>query len=80
MAPILSTAVGVTPQIIDDPRLRQLIETLNEFQPQMPLGRKQPVTPDDVTAPFDIAKLIAVIEPYQAWKFEEQVRHNTAAC
>ncbi|CAB9503919.1 Probable E3 ubiquitin-protein ligase hulA [Seminavis robusta] len=71
MAPILSTAVGVTPQIIDDPRLRKLIETLNGFQPHP--QRNPPQTSDDVVAPLDVAELVAVVEPYQSWHFEEQV-------
>ena len=79
MAPILSTAVGVTPQIIDDPKLCLLIQSLNEFQPDRPLRPIQPDTPEEVLAPFNIADLIAVIEPYQTWKFEEQVRQCTTA-
>ena len=76
MAPILSTAVGVTPQIIDDPRLQQLIEQLNKFEPEQLCGRIKPKNSDEVIAPLDIAALVAVIEPHQTWAFEEQVgRH-----
>lgn len=73
MAPILSTAVGVTPQIIDDPRLRKLIEVLNEFEPKQLCDRVKTNKANEVIAPLDIAALVAVIEPHQTWSFEEQV-------
>ena len=77
MAPILSTAVGVTPQIIDDPRLQKLLRKLNEYEPK---GLYQPQnyqSSEEVIAPLDdIEDLVAVLEPYQKWMFEEQVRMN----
>lgn len=72
MAPILSTAVGVTPQIIDDPRLQKLIEKLNEFKPQQH-DEIQLKKSDGLPAPLDIATLVALVEPHQTWAFEEQV-------
>lgn len=74
MAPILSTAVGVTPQIIDDPRLQKLIEKLNEFEPKKLFDRIQSKKSGEHTAPLDIAAIVALIEPHKSWKFEEQVR------
>ena len=73
MAPILSTAVGITPQIIDDPRLQKLIEKLNEFEPKQLYARIQSEKSDDFTAPLDIAALVALIKPHETWSFEEQV-------
>ena len=80
MAPILSTAVGVTPQIIDDPRLIDLLEKLNEFEPKNLIDRKHPQSADEVIALLDITKLVAVIEPYQSWIFEEQVCCGRGSC
>lgn len=73
MAPILSTAIGVTPQIIDDPSLQKLIELLNEFEPKQPYDLIKQQDPEEVIAPLDIAALVAAIEPHQSWAFEEQV-------
>ena len=76
MAPILATAVGITPQIIDDPRLQQLLGKLNEFLPQ-PNNRYYYESSADVRPPLDgrtVEELVAVLEPHQAWIFEEQVR------
>lgn len=74
MAPILSTAVGITPQIIDDPRLQQLLKDLNEFQPKnVVYQNNKPQSAGDVVAPLDITKLVSTLEPYQKWIFEEQV-------
>ena len=74
MAPILATAVGVTPQIIDDPRLQKLIKKLNKLDPQQAYYEKiQSQKSDEVTEPFDIAALIYLIKPHEKWMFEEQV-------
>jgi hypothetical protein len=75
MAPILSTAIGVTPQIIDDPRLRQLLNRLDEFEPnKVSASSTKPQSAEEVIAPLDITKLVSLLEPYQTWIFEEQVR------
>lgn len=71
MAPILSTAIGVTPQIVDDPKLAYLIETLNGFQT---LAERKPADDlDNVDTPVDVDKLVKILEPYETWPFEEQV-------
>jgi len=81
MAPILSTAVGVTPQIIDDPNLKLLLKKVNEFEPSDLLDRKKnPQSAEEVNAPLDVASLVAVIEPHQSWTFEEQVRLMESFC
>ena len=74
MAPILSMAVGVTPQIIDDPRLQKLLARLNEFEPKGVFHQKNYQSSEEVIAPLDIEQLVAAMEPYQTWIFEEQVR------
>lgn len=74
MAPILSTAVGVAPQMIDDPSLLRLLRKLNEFEPKELFGQKKNESEEEVIAPLDIAKLVSVIDRYQSWVFEEQVR------
>lgn len=78
MAPILSTAVGVTPQIIDDPRLQKLLVKLNEYEPKGLYQTKNYQSSEEVIAPHDhIEELVAVLEPYQKWIFEEQVSNST---
>jgi hypothetical protein len=72
MAPILAAAVGVTPQIIDDDKLRQLrtslIELKTEIRPQRTYASS-----DEVPTPQDMDRLIALLGPVQRWVFEEQV-------
>lgn len=72
MAPIFSTEVGITPQIIDDARLLQLRRSLAEIELWLELGKKYSKT-DEVEEPLDINHLISLIEPWQSWRFEEQV-------
>jgi hypothetical protein len=72
MAPIYAAAVGISPQIIDDDRLRQLRISLLEIELQVPLHRTYS-SRDGVTVPLDIERLISLLEPWQSWVFEEQV-------
>jgi hypothetical protein len=82
MAPIYAAAVGVTPQIIDDDRLAQLRDSLQTIEfLQVPTagtgdtgGMKSNISPAQVQPPLDIARLVALLEPWQTWVFEEQVR------
>jgi hypothetical protein len=72
MAPILAASVGITPQQIDDERLRSLKTSLwgLEFRgPQDPAFS----TPEEIAMPLDIERLVALLEPWQSWAFEEQV-------
>jgi hypothetical protein len=72
MAPIFTADVGITPQVIDDSRLLDLRKALAAIELRVPLGKAYS-TPDEVELPLDIDQLITLIEPYQQWKFEEQV-------
>ncbi len=73
MAPIFATDVGIMPQIIDDVRLHDLRERLTNIELRVPLGKTYS-TPEEVEIPLDIDQLAAFLEPWQEWRFEEQVR------
>ena len=75
MAPIYSAVVGVNPQIIDDERLRQLFNSLASIELKVPLHRTF-TSPEEVTEPLDIESLVTLVEPWQSWMFEEQVRNS----
>jgi len=62
MPPIVATGSGVTPQILDDPALRQLLADLEAL-------------PDTVDSIQTLEALVQRIEPWtKEWLFEEQVR------
>jgi hypothetical protein len=62
MAPILATATGVTPQVLDDPDLIQLLGSLKALA----------LVKDE----FSLKKLADLLEPRKSeWLFEEQVRY-----
>ena len=65
MAPIYAAAVGISPQIIDDDRLRQLRKTLIEIELQVPLHRTY-ASPDEVELPIVIDLLVSLLEPWQS--------------
>jgi hypothetical protein len=73
MAPITSTAVGVSPQVLDDPALKTLLSALNQLDLDtlhlLDLTRPLPKTKPAV---FD--QLSTLLEPWPEWVFEEQVR------
>lgn len=71
MAPIFS-AIGITPQIIDDERLQVLRSSLESVSLNKPLQNANP-TSDPLDAPLDIERLVELLEPWQSWTFEEQV-------
>jgi len=74
MAPILATAVGVSPQIIDDPRLRRLLAKLNAFEIKGLYQQVSYASSDHVKVPLDnMDELVTLLEPHQTWIFEEQV-------
>ena len=73
MAPIHGAAVGVSPQTIEDDRLRNLRESLLAIEVEETFLRHF-TSPDQVTEPFDIGRLVSALEPWQSWVFEEQVR------
>eukprot|EP00980_Cylindrotheca_fusiformis_P007263 scaffold1525_cov142-Cylindrotheca_fusiformis.AAC.63 len=71
MAPIYAAAAGVIPQIIDDERLRQLQSQLEEVDLQVP-PRRTYTGPEEVEEPQGIESVLALLEPWQKWGFEEQ--------
>ena len=75
MAPIYAAAVGISPQIIDDVRLRQLRSSLLEIELQVPLYRSNS-SKDAVVVPLDIEYLVTLLEPWQTWFSEEQVSRS----
>ena len=72
MAPIYAAAVGINPQIIDDESLRQLRDSILSIELKAPLHRTFS-TPEQVSEPLDIERLVVAVEPWQTWVFEEQV-------
>jgi hypothetical protein len=87
MAPILSASIGITPQIIDDGNLRTLRKSLQdlEMKSNVPTGSTMEVVRTEqgdglrsnlISVPVDIELLVSVLEPYQTWNFEEQVREK----
>lgn len=75
MAPISSTAaIGVNPQIIDDPNLKLLLQNLNKFVP--PQQQQQQQSEEGEKLLVDTNALVSTVEPYQSWTFEEQVLFN----
>ena len=84
MAPIYAGDIGITPQIIDD---EQLVTLRNAFATTIPFYQSilvdNPPTytsPEQVPEPLDIGKLVALVEPWQTWKFEEQVSKSSVVC
>lgn len=69
MAPVTATAVGITPQTIDDVELAALLKSLNSFR-----------LPSNDIDGDDILRLVSIVEKYPEWQFEEQVSsYNKAA-
>ncbi len=82
MAPILATSVGVSPQQIDDERLRRLKVSLLELELRGQVDSAFSSS-EEISMPLDIERLVALLEPWQSWPFEEQVssslqRHSRA--
>ena len=72
MAPIYAAAVGISPQIVDDDRLRELRTSLEAVHLQLPLHRRAYKSPEEVEMPLDIERLVSILEAFQSWVFEEQ--------
>jgi hypothetical protein len=70
MAPITATAVGVAPQVLDDPDLKSLLSALNQLDLGTLLDPNQSL-PEAKPAVLD--ELCALLEPWPEWAFEEQV-------
>jgi hypothetical protein len=71
MAPIFAS-IGITPQIIDDKRLRVLRSSLESIGLNETLENAHQIS-EPLNAPLDIERLVELLEPWQAWTFEEQV-------
>lgn len=67
MAPVTATAVGITPQTIDDAELAALLKNLNSFR----------FSSNDIDGD-DILRLVSIVEKYPEWQFEEQVSYDKA--
>lgn len=70
MAPIFPS-IGVTPQIIDDERLRALKTGLESII--FNASSYAHLTSEPINVPLDIERLAELLEPCQSWVFEEQV-------
>eukprot|EP00535_Pseudo-nitzschia_heimii_P007678 CAMPEP_0197189792 /NCGR_PEP_ID=MMETSP1423-20130617/20397_1 /TAXON_ID=476441 /ORGANISM="Pseudo-nitzschia heimii, Strain UNC1101" /LENGTH=137 /DNA_ID=CAMNT_0042642007 /DNA_START=151 /DNA_END=561 /DNA_ORIENTATION=- len=71
MAPIFAS-IGITPQIIDDERLRRLRRNLESIS----FNKISDNTESEIESlkiPLDVERLVGLIEPWQLWTFEEQV-------
>lgn len=67
MAPILATSTGVTPQVLDDPDLIQLLSSLKVLAL--------------VDSEVSLKELADLLEPWKSeWLFEEQVRSFRRQC
>lgn len=72
MAPISATTAGVTPQVIDDQDLCNLMVSLNGLTP---VKDSAEASSADQSVPLEIQELCSTIEPFhKEWLFEEQVR------
>ena len=72
MAPIHGAAVGVSPQAIEDDRLRNLRDALLAIEIRETFHQDF-ASPDEVVEPFDVSRLVSELDPWQTWVFEEQV-------
>jgi hypothetical protein len=63
MAPIKTNTVGISPQILDDLKLQQLIDALNNVR----------VKSANEISLSEITRLVEIVQEYPTWNFEEQV-------
>jgi hypothetical protein len=70
MAPITATAIGVSPQVLDDPALKKLLSALNQLDLGTLLDSNRSL-PEAKPAVLD--ELCTLLEPWREWVFEEQV-------
>ena len=83
MAPIFATATGVTPQVLEDASLKQLLQELKSLSLQTTLTpttaagtrNRAPELLEKERPPVDIQNLCRILQPWQdGLRFEEQVR------
>ena len=72
MAPIFAT-IGITPQIVDDERLIALRSSIGSVSLDGTFNESSQ-TSKTPRMPIDIERLVGLLEPWQSWAFEEQVR------
>lgn len=72
MAPVFA-AIGITPQIIDDERLKTIRSSLEAIFLKGPLDYANCASIEEITMPLDIERIVTLLEPCQSWTFEEQV-------
>ena len=72
MAPIFAT-IGITPQIVDDERLIALRSSIGSVTLDGTFNESSQ-TSKTPRMPIDIERLVGLLEPWQSWAFEEQVR------
>ena len=72
LAPIHGAAVGVSPQAIEDDRLRNLRDALLAIEIKETFHQNF-ASPAEVIEPFDVSRLVSELDPWQTWVFEEQV-------
>lgn len=66
MAPVKANAIGIILQLIDDGELSKLLQHLNCIQ----------IMSGEVVTVDEINRLVAVVEQYPTWSFEEQVSYT----
>jgi hypothetical protein len=72
MAPIHSSSVAVTRQVVDDEQLRMLQRSLENLKVK-DLSSHYVESSEQVSIPLDIEQLVSLLEPWKSWPFEEQV-------
>jgi hypothetical protein len=63
MAPIKTNTVGISPQILDDLKLQQLLHALNNVR----------VKAGEKISTEEILRFVEIVRQYPTWNFEEQV-------
>jgi hypothetical protein len=61
MAPVTATSLGMAPQIVDDPKLKALMDRLNSYE-------LHPTEPSPL-----LDQLVKELADSSVWRFEEQV-------
>jgi hypothetical protein len=72
MAPSHATATGVTPQVLDDPRLVKLLADLSALTTTSFSEKSNGNSNSDAA----LDHLVTLLGPWQNWVFEEQVRYT----
>lgn len=73
MAPITATLTGIQPQVIDDQELLDFLARLRAFDVSSSV--KDDHVESTATAPVDVDGLVAELERYPKWRFQELVSY-----